>query len=153
MQPAGQNSGPWEVVEGRGWRAARIGATKQEVLAAFGQPEDRETYWLNYRRTWGIDVFYATRQDACEIRFNPGFQGALSSGVRIGSNTREVFAAYGDPLSMQDVPDLQSVASNRVLYRKGNTAKIAYPERGLLFWFDASGRVSQFVVFQASSGG
>lgn len=139
------------VVEGVGWGAARIGATKDEVMAVFGAPEDNKTYWLNYRQSHGIDVFYGTNERAVEIRFNGGFRDCLQSGIGIGSLLRHVTRAYGEPTATQSLPRKQDgMFADRTLYRLPSAAKVIYKEHGVLFWFDEHDRVSQFVVFGAS---
>jgi hypothetical protein len=137
------------VVEGVGWGAARIGATRDEVKAAFGQPEDTQPYWLNYRRSRGIDVFYGQSDRAVEVRFNAGFRGRLQSGISIGSSLEQVVAAYGEPVRTERVAQgAQNLFDNRVLYRMPAASKLMYSDRGILFWFDGRDRVSQFVVSQ-----
>jgi hypothetical protein len=146
--PAG--AGTDTVVEGVGWGAAKIGATKQEVIAAFGASQDTQSYWLNYRRSLGVDVFYGQGDRAVEIRFNPGFRGRLQSGITIGSTLQQVVAAYGQPVRTERVPQgAQNLFDNRVLYRTPTASKLMYSDRGVLFWFDGRDRVSQFVVSQA----
>jgi TolB-like protein len=145
--PAPVPENGWQVVEGSGWRAARLGATKEEVIAAFGRPEDNESYWLNYRTSLGVDVFYGDGDTAREIRFNPGFRGALRSGIGIGSRMDSVFAACGRPLQEVQVQEKPRGSADRVLYRRQGSAKLTYRQQGVLFWFDSSDKVSQFVVF------
>jgi hypothetical protein len=142
---------------GVGWGAAHIGATRTEVLAAFGAPEDSQPYWSNYGKRLGIDVFYGELKQAkdsdkaVEIRFNPGFNFKLTTGIGIGSSTKEVFDAYGRPLDIRHVPDQSSgLFDNQVLYGLPEASKIIYDGAGVLFWFDKSDRVSQFVVFARS---
>jgi hypothetical protein len=38
-------------------------------------------------------------------------------------------------------------SADRVLYRRQGSAKLTYRQQGVLFWFDSSDKVSQFVVF------
>jgi beta-lactamase regulating signal transducer with metallopeptidase domain len=144
------------VQEGTGWGAACIGATRQEVLAAFGPSEDSNPVWSYYGRRLGIDVFYgellhATDGDkAMEIRFNPGFKYKLTKGIGIGSSTKEVFEAYGRPVDTKRVQDKNAARfDSQVLYILPAASKILYEKLGVLFWFDASNCVTQFVVFRA----
>jgi beta-lactamase regulating signal transducer with metallopeptidase domain len=139
------------VQEGIGWQAARVGATRKEILAAFGPSEDSEKYGSNYRRHLGIDVFYAAGDTAVEVRFNPGFKDKLTSGIGIGSSMEEVFQAYGRPVDIKRVLTQSSgLFDSQVLYVLPFASKIIYEKPGVLFWFDESGGVTQFVVFSAS---
>ncbi len=68
-----------------------------------------------------------------EIRFNKGFNGATSKGIRIGSTEQELIAAYGEP--EQTVP------------RTATAKKLIYPSKlGMLFWL-SDGIVTQIVVY------
>lgn len=137
------------VEEGRGWGAARLGATRAEVIGAYGPSEDEVKFWQNYRARLGIDVFFGDdpQSGAREIRFNPGFAGRLTSGIGVGSTAEAVFAAYGKPVKTVAVSDIhKDVFGLRVFYRSPNAARIGYWDKGILFWFDSDGRVSQFVV-------
>lgn len=70
-----------------------------------------------------------------EARFNRGFNGATSKGIRIGSTEKELIAAYGEP--EQTIP------------RTATAKKLIYPSKlGMLFWL-ADGKIIQIVVYSA----
>ncbi len=135
------------VEEGVGLGAVRIGATQEDVKAALGTPENNDPNWLVYKRSRGIDVVFSDGRTANEIRFNPGFQGRFRSGVGIGSSIQQVVTAYGQPLETRNVAKgAKNVFDDRVFYRWPGGGRLHYKQRGVLFWFDDRGTVSQFVI-------
>jgi hypothetical protein len=139
------------VEEGIGWRAARLGATREAVRKAFGAPEDAQPFWLNYRKRLGVDVFFASNETAIEIRFNQGFTGRLTTGIGIGSSMNEVFGVYGRPTERKPARSQEGAFEPWVLYQLTTSSKIIYPDKGVLFWFDSNGKVSQFVVISIAA--
>jgi hypothetical protein len=153
-QRAAASSAGQFVREGEGWDGLRIGGTPAEITAILGEPERQSTndglLWMVWRKAKGIDVLF-DKGRAIEIRFDPGFAGTLPSGVGIGSRPSQVFDAYGQPRDTKlalgnDYP----LDDDQVFYRLAiipPASRIIYSETGVLFWFDATGKVSQFVVF------
>ncbi|MGO8704037.1 MAG: hypothetical protein ACLQVA_09465 [Candidatus Brocadiia bacterium] len=141
------------VREGIGWGDAVVGKTRQQIAQTFGVPEVSETNWYSYRSRRGIDFLFGpdAGDGVTEVRFNAAFagRGKLSTGIGIGNSLADVQLAYGPIIETRSVaPGSQSRdLRSKVLYRMPGTAKLVYGSTGVLFWFDASDRVSQFVVF------
>ena len=70
-----------------------------------------------------------------EVRFNKGFKGATSRGIQVGSDEKDLLAAYGEPKQIERMPKAK---------------KLLYPQLGMLFWV-ADGKVTQIVVYLAKS--
>lgn len=139
------------VVEGVGWGAARLGATREEVMRAYGASEDTRDDRLDYNDALGFDIYYGMKKVAREIHFNRGFKGKLSSGISIAGSMEEVFRVYGEPLRKTAVQKNEGLFETRVLYQLPSAAKITYRDRGVLFWFDGSDRVTQIVIFKVNA--
>jgi carboxyl-terminal processing protease len=131
--PAATDTTAAQIVEGIGWKGARLGASKEEVIKSLGQPDadstpDRLT-WNNQR----VDCLL--RQDApiiIEIHFNRGFQGALANGLKLGSPDTQIVKLYGQP--------------DRLDHRNGAN-RYDYSRKGILFWTD-DGQIAQIVIFK-----
>jgi hypothetical protein len=126
---------PGNVVEGVGWGAFRVGATRDELVKAFGppdanpNPQDQHVLW---RSKCHVDCLFGAGRGAFEVRFSQGFELPLASGVHIGSAESEVLSAYGLP--------------DRVVNHAGQKM-LQYGTRGVLMWI-RQGRVDNFTVFQ-----
>lgn len=81
-----------------------------------------------------IDCLMNAQGKAIEIRFNEGFAGATSKGIKIGSTESDVFEAYGAPAHAES--------------KMKGSKKLEYSEEGILFWVN-NDRVTQIVVFKA----
>jgi hypothetical protein len=150
---------------GKGLDVVRVGDTIDAVTKAFGEPwkrtDQRRMNWLNYRHTHSMDFLVDARtKRVTEIRFNKGFAGALSNGLKIGSSLDEVLAAFGGASKTVDATRDETHGCkhgrNRVLYRQRGSrlgAVTAYKfidgKQGVLFWFDRGEKVTQIVVFRA----
>lgn len=127
------------VVEGVGWGAFRVGATRDEITKAVGPPEanpDPKIQWVRWLSQHHIDCLFAPKGGALEVRFNAGFAGELSSGIKIGSPEKDVLDRYGMP--------------DRVV-RNEQAKMVEYDERGVLMWL-SQGKVTDFTVFKAIQG-
>jgi len=123
-------AGP-NVVEGVGWGGFRVGATREELVKAYGPPDpNSRNAWVRWVSRHHIDCWFNDRGGAQEVRFNKGFKLPLASGIRIGSSESEVLAAYGEP--------------NRVV-NKPKATMLEYKSRGVLVWV-MNGRVFDFTV-------
>jgi beta-lactamase regulating signal transducer with metallopeptidase domain len=120
------------IVEGVGWKDVRIGATRDEIIKALGKPDDDSSSdWLKWKSKH-IECTFHGGDTAAEIRFNPGFQAALTNGLKPGSPASNVLKLYGEPTHVVD---------------RGNGAKeYEYMAKGILFW-TYEGKISQIVVF------
>jgi serine/threonine protein kinase len=117
------------IIEGVGWGAFRIGASKQELLDSFGPPDYQSTAtWLVWRDRLHIDCHLDQQSRAFELRFDDGFAYRLASGVGLGSTEVQIIAAYGAP-ALTTVPS-------------GRTKKLEWPTRGLRAWIN-DGKVTQ----------
>jgi serine/threonine protein kinase len=123
-----------EIIEGVGYGAFRLGASRGELIRAFGNPESgSQGNYVLWHASHHVDCLLDENERAIELRFNPGFEIPLTTGVRIGSEESEIEKAYGKP---------DAVLS---LYG-GRAKKLEYGKRGVLFWVNDK-RVTQIVIF------
>ncbi len=108
------------VVVGVGWKSFRLGATREELIEAYGDPDPNPgNPWMRWTSRYHVDCILGQDGHAVEVRFNEGFGLPLTSGVKIGSSEKEVLSAYG-------VPD-------RVL-QQPQAKMFVYEKRGVLMW-------------------
>ncbi len=125
------------VTEGVGWGGFRFGASRDELIKTLGPPDanpdprDRHARWSSQ---YHVDCLIDAVRGAFEIRFNPGFDLPLASGIRIGSSESEVMSAYGVP--------------NRVV-QQPPAKMLEYDGRDVLVWING-GKVVSFTVFRPS---
>ena len=123
------------VVEGVGWRAFRVGATREELVKAYGPPDTNpnpQSQWVQWTQKHHVDCLIDNQRGAFEVRFNKGFQLALTSGVKIGSSEKEVLSAYGAPDRVVNQPQ---------------SKMLEFDTRGILMWVK-DGKVFDFTVFK-----
>jgi len=123
------------VVEGVGWRGFHVGATREELVKTYGEPEsnpDPQIQWLKWTTKHHVDCLIDNQRGAFEIRFNKGFSLALASGVKIDSSEEDVLSAYGAP--------------DRVV-NQSQSKMLEYDKRGVLMWI-TDGKVVQFTIFK-----
>ena len=121
------------VVEGIGWDSFRLGATREELVKAYGQPDPNpnpQIPWVSWKSKYHVDCFFGRDGHAVEIRFNKGFSLPLASGIKIGSSEKEVLAAYGVPDNIVQQPQAKM---------------FVYPRRGVILWV-MDGKVFDFTV-------
>ena len=134
-QQAAPEGGDSKVVEGIGWGGFRVGATREELIKAFGPLEPTPTpgsQWMGWVSRHHVDCWFDQAGRASEVRFNKGFSLPLTSGIKIGSSEKEVLWAYGSP--------------DRVV-NKPQSKMLAYDKRGVLMWV-MGGKVLDFTVFR-----
>jgi hypothetical protein len=147
---------------GIGLTSIKIGDDLDKILSIFGEPEDRVnssyTIWLGYREKEGIDFLLSNESNQIiEIRFNPGFQGSFENGISIGSKLDEVLnLSGGATINVRvNVSEAQnySYGWDSVLYEVVDVAdetisyKFIDAKKGILFWFDSNGVLTQIIVF------
>ncbi len=121
------------IVEGVGWKNIRVGMTRQDLLAALGKPDgDPSSDWLKWAGKHMECTFHTGSKVVSEVRFNPGFRGALVNGIRVGSRDT-ILKRYGKP--------------EHTIERDNGAKEYEYSSRGILFW-TYRGRVTQIVVFK-----
>lgn len=122
-----------KIIEGVGLADFRIGASKEQLIAALGTPdkESTETWlrWKNLRVHSLVDEY----RGASELRFDIGFPGTTEKGIKIGSSEAEVLAAYGSP---------EHVVS------KNKAKKLTWSSQGILVGLTTGNGVNQIVVFR-----
>ena len=120
-----------KIVEGEGWQGFRVGATREELVKALGDPDpDSKGQWLKWKKL-SVHCILDDKRGAFELRFDDGFKGETAAGIEIGSALKETLAAYGEPATAED---------------KGRTKKLSWSSKGILIWFNED-KVSQIVVF------
>ncbi len=80
---AGEPAAGNKVVEGVGWGGIKIGASREELVKAFGPleptPGGQRTGWIARRH---IDFWFDQAGEAVEVRFVKGFTSPLTSGIK-----------------------------------------------------------------------
>ncbi len=139
------------VVEGRGWDGVTLGLTKREALRAMGRPDKATSRWLVFRDQYGIDLLFDKGgKKAIELRFQAPFAWPTTRGIRPGSSLLDVEKAYG--VRTKEIETVQAGFESQVLYRIGDSAKMAYPGEGILFWFKDE-KVAQIVIGRRMAAG
>lgn len=86
---------PKVIQEGVGWGALRIGATRAELIAEFGEPDSPNSSVMAWNN---LDVKCSVSSaGAHSITFFNDFDGATAKGIKIGSTEEELLQAYGKP--------------------------------------------------------
>jgi hypothetical protein len=125
------------IVEGVGWKGVRVGGSREDLIKALGKPDnDPSSDWLKWPDKHIDCTFYSGCTLVCEVRFNPGFEGALANGIKLGSSGSEMLKIYGEPEHTVD---------------RGNGARMyEYSKKGILFWSN-QGKITQIVLFKPYS--
>jgi hypothetical protein len=122
------------IIEGIGWNAFHVGATKKELVKAFGQPDERSTStWLTWSNKYHIHCLYDDDRGAYELRFDPGFKYSLPTGIEIGSSEQKMRNAYGE--------------SPIVTNNENGAKKFEFSGNGVLFWTNQD-KITQIVIFK-----
>ncbi len=122
------------IVEGIGWNAVRIGATREELVKALGKADDDSTPdWMKWKDSHHIECTFHGGDKAAEVRFDPGFEKALANGLKLGSPGGEVLKLYGEP--------------DHVIEQSNGAKEYEYSQKGILFW-TYQGKITQIVVFK-----
>ncbi|MGA2246520.1 MAG: hypothetical protein ABSH48_16110 [Verrucomicrobiota bacterium] len=125
-------SGQYQITEGKGWNGLKLGATREELIKALGQPDsDSDNRWMRWEQAH-VHCLVDEAHGAFELRFDEGFPGLTTEGIRIGSPLKDALAAYGEPSSQENA---------------GSAKKLVWTSKGILVWFHED-RASQIVVFQ-----
>jgi len=155
------------ILEGKGLDEIRIGDDLSKIVEIYGEPEDRTetdtTIWVVYRDKNGLDFLLLKETEKIEeIRFNPGFDGSLPSGITIGSKLDSVLNEYGGPKKTvrtnSDGVRYSVFGKNKILYEQVDengditVYKFVNLERGIGFWFNPDKNVTQIVVKDPSDG-
>ncbi len=123
-----------DIIEGVGWKTFCIGATKEELIKAFGKPDsDTNDELLQWRKKYGIHCLIDDTRGAYQLRFDTGFKGKTTAGIEIGSSLKQAIEAYGEP----DSTVVQNI----------NAKKLEWSSKGLFIWFHNE-KAAQIVVFK-----
>ena len=126
------HSGQYQIAEGKGWKGFKLGATRQELITALGQPDsDSDQRWMKWKQSH-VHCLVDDAHGAFELRFDEGFLGLTTAGIGIGSSLKDALAAYGQPSSQETV---------------GSAKKLLWNSKGVLIWFHED-KAAQIVVFQ-----
>jgi antitoxin component YwqK of YwqJK toxin-antitoxin module len=106
------------IIEGVGWKKFCIGATKEQLIKAFGKPDndDKRLQWNNLHISCSID----NNQMAYVLCFNSGFENKTTAGIEIGSSLKEAMSAYGES-------DIKQFGADE--------KQITWPSKGILINF------------------
>jgi len=125
-------SGQYQIAEGKGWNGFKLGATREELIKALGQPDsDSDNRWMKWEQTH-VHCLLDDAHGAFELRFDEGFPGLTTAGIKIGSPLKDALAAYGEPSSQENV---------------GSAKKLLWSSKGILIWFQED-RTAQIVLVQ-----
>jgi len=120
-----------KIVEGSGWNGFRVGATRDELVKELGKPDSDSTdRWLKWKRKHSVHCLIDDQHGAFELRFDDGFKGETTAGIKIGSPMKKAIAAYGSPNSEET--------------RQGNK-KLIWSAKGILMWFSGE-KAIQIVI-------
>jgi serine/threonine protein kinase len=120
------------VVEGRGWGGFNVGATREELIKALGQPDSgSDNRWMKWEQAH-VHCLVDDARGAFELRFDEGFPGLTTAGIGIGSPLKDALAAYGEPSLQKNV---------------GSAKELLWSSKGILIWFHED-RAAQIIVFQ-----
>jgi len=150
------------IYEGKGIKSIKIRDNFQNIIKLYGEPEiwqeSTNTVWISYREKRGID-FLLSKENyiITEIRFNVGYEGALSNGISIGSSLADVLNASGGAKKTVSANyyERQNLVygTDNVLYEQfGNDGTVTSywfinSQKGILFVFDTNKTVVQITVY------
>ena len=116
------------IKEGAGWNQVLVNSPGHETAKLL----KGQSYLIEIPDA-AVNCLVNTEGKVIEVRFNNGFKGATSKGIKVGSPVKDLIAAYGEPQSVEKLKKAQ---------------KMFYPQIGMLFWV-ADKKVSQIVVYLA----
>jgi len=150
----------WTIIEGRGLKTIGVGDDTEQALLVLGPPDSvhggPDLVQLVYKKTHKFHFLVRRKEHKIvEARFDRGYQGRLTNGIGLDAPLSEVLRLYGGAnktvtVSMEDAHHC-SQGTDKVLYHALKDGKVAAHKfittrHGVLFWFDAEGRVSQIVA-------
>lgn len=122
------------IVEGSGWSDYKITDTRDELIRKLGIPQTNHPAWL---LCWDANSFVnaiITEQGVCrELRFDKGFKGHTTKGIRMGASESQMIEAYGNP---------EHIVQNN------GAKKMEWSSKGLLAWLTPENGVHQIVIFK-----
>jgi beta-lactamase regulating signal transducer with metallopeptidase domain len=122
------------IIEGVGWRYAKVGMKREELIEAMGEPgSESPPGVLRWPDKHVNCCFHSDSKVVSEVWFNEGFPGALANGIKLGSSGHDMLKLYGEPESVVD--------------RNNGAKKYEYSSKGILFWTNQR-KVHQIVVFK-----
>lgn len=114
------------------FRSFLLMAMNRFLAKDLGQPDaNSDKRWLKWRKHF-VHCLIDDAQGAFELRFDEGFEGSTTSGIKIGSPLKAALAAYGEPSSLKD---------------NGVGKKLIWSSKGILIWFSGD-KATQIVVFR-----
>ncbi len=123
------------IIEGVGWRDYLLGKTSIELTEALGEPQANTPEWMMRWDKHPYVYIALSAANACkDVRFNRGFKGRTSAGIKIGSSFEKMLAAYGD--------------AETIWARETDPCVIAeWPGKGIHI-YTYKGLVSQIIIHQ-----
>ena len=119
---------------GFGWKNLWIGMSREELAKVMGKADQNSTAdWFKWINKHVECTFHNGATGLSEIRFDPGFEGALKNGIKVGSPAAAVEMFYGQP--------------EFVKTRPSGAKHLEYSTKGVLFW-TYRGKITQIVVFK-----
>jgi len=80
--------------------------TREDLITALGKPDsDPSSDWLKWAGKHVECTFHTGSLVVSEVRFNPGFNGALANGIKLGSSGSDMLKLYGEPEHMIERPN------------------------------------------------
>ena len=117
-----------------GGRASGLGPPGKNSSKPWAKPDDDSSSdWLKWKNKHHIECTFHGGDKAAEVRFNPGFKGALTNGLKLGSPGGEVLKLYGEPEHVVD---------------RGNGAKEYEYSKRAFYSGHTRGKITQIVVFK-----
>jgi hypothetical protein len=88
---------PKIIVEGVGWKALHLGATREELIAEFGFPDSRNSMTMSWQDKHLSCSVVNGDKGAAQLNFGKGSNAITSKGVGIGDYEEQAIAVYGNP--------------------------------------------------------
>ena len=129
-----------KIIEGVGWGKVRVGMNRHDLFEALGNPDnDPASEWPNWNQKHIECSLHPGGTEVTEIRFNPGFQGSLANGVKLGSPAGDVQKFYGNN-------------PTNSFKRDNGAQQYEFGDKGIMLW-TYQGKITQIIVMKPSKAG
>lgn len=124
---------PKTIIEGVGWEAFHLGATREELIAEFGLPDSRNSSVMTWQDKHLSCTVVNGERGAVQLSFGFGSNATTSKGVGFGASEEKTIEVYGTP-SRMSTPRSHATRQGHTATRKTMT----WPEHGIQITFKDS---------------